>query len=413
LPSPVGLYTSPHLRSVRERIKIDDQPISEELFAKCFWHVWDRFEATRSVDADSQARAVRDKPVYFHFLTIMALHCYMQAKVGTAVIECGIGGEYDTTNVLISPSVTAVTSLGIDHIALLGNTIEEIAWHKAGIFKKDVPAFTIQQPEAAIAVLRERAAERKTKLHIVPPHADLADITLGLQGHFQTHNASLAIAVAASHLQRLGFTDVPDPFDATAKLPNKFVTGLESTRLGGRCDLRQDTILAGLRWYIDGAHTMESIDVVGQWFSSQASHPERSESKRVIIFNQQSRDASALATALFRTLASATNNVHPFSHAIFCRNITYQDAGYKPDLVSMNTNAEDIDTLRVQNELAVTWQKLDPQSEVHVLGTIEESIALARQIAGDGTTEVLVTGSLHLVGGCIEILEAETETPRI
>jgi folylpolyglutamate synthase len=409
LPSPVGLYTSPHLRSVRERIKIDDAPISEELFAQCFWEIWDRFEATKVSQSDLQNRTVRDKPVYFHFLTIMALHCYMQARIGTAVIECGIGGEYDTTNILTQPSVTAVTSLGIDHVALLGSTIEEIAWHKAGIFRKGVPAFTTQQPAAAITVLEQRAAERKTQLHIVPPHAALDDITLGLQGHFQTHNASLAIAVAATHLQKLGFNDVPDPLDSTARLPDKFITGLESTRLGGRCDLRPDNKLSDLRWYIDGAHTMESIDVVGQWFASQASRSERRGSKKVIIFNQQTRDASSLAAALFRTLASATDDKHPFSHAIFCRNVTYKDAGYKADLVSMNTSTEDIDTLRVQKDLAATWRDMDSQAEVHVLGTIEEAVALARSIAGDEPTEVLVTGSLHLVGGCIEILESEIE----
>jgi folylpolyglutamate synthase len=409
LPSPVGLYTSPHLRSVRERIKIDDLPISEKLFAECFWEIWDRFEATKVPQSDSPTHAMRDKPVYFHFLTIMALHCYMQAKVGTAVIECGIGGEYDTTNILVQPSVTAVTSLGIDHVTLLGSTIEEIAWHKAGIFKEGVPAFSTQQPDTAVAVLHQRAAERNTKLYIVPPHAALVDIALGLQGHFQTHNASLAIAVAAAHLQKLGFNDVPDPFDSAAKLPDKFITGLESTRLGGRCDLRPDSKIADLRWYIDGAHTMESIDVVGQWFASQTSRPERFGSKRVMIFNQQTRDASALATALFRTLASATDDQHPFSHAIFCPNTTYKDAGYKADLVSMNTSTEDIDTLRVQKDLATTWRAVDTRAEVHVLGTIEEAIALARSIAGDEPTEVLVTGSLHLVGGCIEILEAEVE----
>jgi folylpolyglutamate synthase len=75
----------------------------------------------------------------------------------------------------------------------------------------------------------------------------------------------------------------------------------------------------------------------------------------------------------------------------------------------MNTSTEDIDTLRVQKDLAATWRDMDSQAEVHVLGTIEEAVALARSIAGDEPTEVLVTGSLHLVGGCIEILESEIE----
>ena len=101
---------------MRERIKIDNQPISEALFAKCFWEVWDKLEANPSAPGEQDARNIGGKPVYFHYLTLMALHCYMQAKVGTAVIECGIGGEHDTTNVLSKPSVTGVTSLGLSLI---------------------------------------------------------------------------------------------------------------------------------------------------------------------------------------------------------------------------------------------------------------------------------------------------------
>ncbi|RMX90794.1 hypothetical protein D0868_14369 [Hortaea werneckii] len=405
LPSSVGLYTSPHLRFVRERIKINNQPISEPLFAECFWEVWDKLEANPSAPGEQDPRNIGGKPVYFHYLTLMALHCYMQAKVGTAVIECGIGGEHDTTNILCKPSVTGVTSLGIDHQALLGDTIDSIAWHKAGIFKEDTPAYSVPQPDVALEVLHTRAKERGTELHVIPEHPALQSIALGLQGDFQRTNASLAIAVSASHLSRLGYSGVPHPLDQTSRLPEEFITGLEAARLGGRCDLRQDVKHPGLKWYIDGGHTLESIDMAGRWFASIGSR----DAKRILIFNQQTRDASALARRLHQTLATATGDAKPFQHAIFCTNTTYANAGYKADLVSINTSKDDVDSLRVQRELAQNYDSIDPEACVHVLGSVEEAVQRARELSGNEAADVLVTGSLHLVGGVIEVLENESE----
>lgn len=409
LPSPVGLYTSPHLRFVRERIKIDNKPISEQLFAECFWEVWDRLESTKSPAGHGGSRAIDDKPVYFHYLTLMALHCYMKERVGTAVVECGIGGEYDTTNILVKPSVTGVTSLGIDHEALLGDTIESIAWHKAGIFKQGVPAFSVSQPNAALEVLEARAKEIGADLHIIPVHDAVRSIELGLQGEFQILNASLAIAISAAHLQRLGYTGVPDPLDSTSKLPAEFIEGLKITRLGGRCEMRPDLKSSQLTWYIDGGHTLESIDVAGRWFATCSAKPKSEGAVRILIFNQQTRDASVLARRLHDTLATALNDDHPFQHAIFCPNTTYRDAGYKADLVSINTNKDDVSSLRVQQELARTWDGIDPQSIVHVVSTIEEAVCRARDISAGRKVEVLTTGSLHLVGGLIEVLEGEAD----
>ncbi|PPJ52406.1 hypothetical protein CBER1_10421 [Cercospora berteroae] len=410
VPSTVGLYTSPHLRFVRERIKINNQPISEELFAECFWELWDRLEATKADATDRDARSLDGKPVYFHYLTLMAFHCYIQQQVGTAVIECGIGGEYDTTNLFVKPAVTGITSLGIDHEALLGNTIEDIAWHKAGIFKEDVPAFTVEQPASALEVLHDRAKERKTELYVVPVHAAIDSIELGLQGHFQKLNASLAIAVSALHLARLGFSGLPNPYDSNAQLPAEFIKGLEETRLGGRCDLRPDTTKPNVTWYIDGGHTLESIDVAGRWFASKTANIPATNAHRILIFNQQTRDASSLAQHLHETLATAVKDNHPFKHAIFCPNTTYRNAGYKADLVSINTNKDDVSSLRVQNELAKSWDKIDPHAQVHVVSTIEEAVHKARELANGSKTDILATGSLHLVGGLIEVLEDEAET---
>ncbi|TKX27065.1 folylpolyglutamate synthase [Elsinoe australis] len=414
-PSKIGLYTSPHLRFVRERIQIDNQPLSEAMFAKYFFETWDRLEASAKAAGHPDPSSPETKPVYFRFLTLMAFHCYISESVDAAVIECGIGGEYDSTNILVKPAVTAVTSLGIDHTAMLGDTIDSIAWHKSGIFKASVPAFSAPQAESAVEVLQKRAAERNTSLHVVPHHTSLDRLTLGLAADFQRINASVAIAAASAYLRSQGHTDVPDPTDHSTPLPTRFETGLEQVHFGGRCETRNDPSHR-LTWYIDGGHTLESIEMAGRWFStlisSSASSPTSSNpAPRILIFNQQSRDARSLALKLYGTLASALGAEKPFTHALFCTNTTYKDSGFKPDLTSINTNAKDVELLSVQNKLAETWIEVDAECGVEVWKTVEEAVARAREIANLQGEEVklLVTGSLHLVGGVIEVLESELE----
>ncbi len=152
----IGLYTSPHLMAVRERIQIDGESLPEEDFARYFWEVWDKLEAEDT-----------SKPVYFRFLTLLAFHTFMEECVDVVVLEVGVGGEYDSTNIIEKPVVTGITSLGIDHVAVLGNAIGEIAWHKAGIFKEGVPALTVSQLPEAMTVLERRAKERNTVLRII------------------------------------------------------------------------------------------------------------------------------------------------------------------------------------------------------------------------------------------------------
>ena len=85
-------------------------------------------------------------------------------KVDAAIIEVGLGGEYDATNIIPKPTCVGITSLGMDHLEQLGNTLESIAWHKGGIFKSGVTALTVQQPEEGLNMLRRRAKEKKVKL---------------------------------------------------------------------------------------------------------------------------------------------------------------------------------------------------------------------------------------------------------
>lgn len=425
VPRPIGLYTSPHLRSVRERIQLDARPLSEAAFAAAFFTLWDRLGAAAVERGPAASGEVR--PVYFRFLTLLAFQVFLSAGVECAVVECGIGGEYDSTNVLRGKSVCGVTALGVDHVAMLGGTVEEIAWHKGGIFAGDVAVrrgLTVAgQPGGSEAVLRRRAEEAGMTLGVVGvlPGIAAGTVPLGLQGAFQRGNASLAVVLAAEHLRARGAAGVPDLVaDPGAALPAGFAEGLREVQWGGRCETRAE--MGGrLAWHIDGGHTLESIRLAAAWFGGclAGGRPAR----RVLFFNQQTRDAAALARALHQALGETVGAAvgeeagRPlFDCAVFSTNITYAAHGespgrYKPDLVSINTNSADVTALTVQNELAAVWREVDRGSEVVVKASIEEAVAEIRKLAEQGEDEVkvLVTGSLHLVGGVLEVLEGDSE----
>jgi folylpolyglutamate synthase len=402
---------------VRERIQINDSPLSEAQFAKYFFETWDRLEeSAKSTGLDPKDPT--GKPAYFRFLTLMAYHTFMSEGVDAAIIECGIGGEYDCTNVIEKPIVTGITSLGIDHVPMLGTTIEEIAWQKGGIMKPGAIACTSPQPEAAMAVLRSRAKEKGVALHVATAHPDRepgnpAAVRLGLSGDVQYKNAELAVCICNAFLRKLGFSNIPTDI-TTSPLPPKFKQGLETVQLGGRCEIR---IEGNVAWHIDGGHTLDSIEATGKWYSSQPCSREVADKSkpRVLIFNQQTRDSTSLARALHETLPAAGNC--SFTHAIFCTNVTFKEAGYKPDLFSMNTSASDVEKLSVQTNLAKVWKELSPNTEVAALPTIEEAVQFVRGLAATERNKgaesekdqvavsVLVTGSLHLVGGLLEVLE--------
>ena len=240
--------------------------------------------------AGEDPTALGSKPQYFRYLTLMAFHTYVREGVDAAVVECGIGGEYDCTNAIEQPKVTAITSLGIVHTAMLGSTIQEIAWHKGGIIKSSARAFTAPQASSAEQVLAERAAARGTKLDVVFEHPELREgasqVNLGLEGDFQYTNASVAVAVAAEFLRKAGVANISDNI-MTDSLPATFKTGLEETRLGGRCETRYEN---NVHWYIDGGHTLESIRLAAQWFASRINAGSSSKvgmkRPRILIFNQ-------------------------------------------------------------------------------------------------------------------------------
>ncbi|XP_037012134.2 folylpolyglutamate synthase, mitochondrial isoform X2 [Artibeus jamaicensis] len=319
-----GFFSSPHLVQVRERIRINGQPISPELFTKHFWRLYHRLEETKGSSSGVSM------PSYFRFLTLMAFHVFIQEKVDLAVVEVGIGGAYDSTNIIRKPVVCGVSSLGIDHTSLLGDTMEKIAWQKGGIFKCGVPAFTVLQPDGPLAVLKERAEQISCPLYLCPPLEALEEggppLTLGLEGEHQRSNAALALQLARCWLQQKDHQGTgelkasrPSPLGQLPLAPvfqptSHMRLGLQGTEWLGRTQVLRH---GSLTWYLDGAHTCSSMQACVRWFRQALHHLERPSKGcevRVLLFNSTGdRDAAALLKLL---------QPCQFDYAVFCPNLT-------------------------------------------------------------------------------------------
>ena len=159
-----GFFSSPHLVSVTERIRLNGKPISENTFAEYFWRVFHRL--------DVEKESPQDLPPYFSFLTLMAFHVFLAEKVDVAILEVGIGGTHDCTNIVQNTKTVGITSLGLDHVPVLGDTVEKISAQKAGIIKKQSNVFTVVQPGSANEVIEKVAKENdvsKGSVRLQPP----------------------------------------------------------------------------------------------------------------------------------------------------------------------------------------------------------------------------------------------------
>ena len=152
----VGKFTSPHLVKYNERIRIDEQDIPDEEFAKILTTV-------RGFAEDLVKKGACEQPTQFEILTAAAFHYFALQQVDYAVVEVGLGGLWDSTN-LIKPLVSVITNIALDHTRVLGNTIEEIALQKAGIIKEKVPVVTGAEGDA-LGPIRVMSAVKQAPLY--------------------------------------------------------------------------------------------------------------------------------------------------------------------------------------------------------------------------------------------------------
>ncbi|KAJ0318113.1 hypothetical protein COL5a_010862 [Colletotrichum fioriniae] len=425
---PIGTYTSPHLLSPRERIAINNIPISRHLFATSFFELWDTLSSCTS-SAPGGSSSASDgpdlgiepgaKPFYFRFLTLLALHIFLKLQIRTVVLECGIGGEYDATNAIPASAVTTsvITQLGIDHVAMLGSTPSQIAWHKAGVMKPGTATFTrklsdeVHHP-GVMSTLRSRAREIGAELievddeHVVAwsgvPGAKLPG------GDFQKRNQALAALAARRHIQVLEARDagsktmvVGEVNSSLADVPQVLIAGLREATLRGRHEvLRQGSV----SWYLDGAHNSDSLAEVARWISpivatTTPSDTANNKESFILVFNQQERDASALLTEFLRQMKTLGVGLGTrLSAAIFTRN----------DKTNIAGEGGDVD-LSVQEACAAAFREMYPATKVVVCRDLTEMKSAVDGVAGISTsgTKVLVTGSMYLVGNVIGLLEPE------
>ena len=253
----VGLFTSPHLIDVRERIQVNGEMIPEADMTRGMGRI-----------APVVKRLAKDEPTYFEILTALALLYFVERKVDIAVVEVGLGGRLDSTNVL-KPEVCAITSISYDHVEQLGHTLAKIAEEKAGIFKPGVPAVSAPQPAEVSQALQRVATRVRAPLRFtghdiefsyrfessrpIGPHTCVSLTTdnsrfehlpVPLLGDHQAINCGLALSVMAI-LKERGFQ-----LDE-----QQAIEGLAKARLPGRMEMIHDDP----RILVDGAHNAASV----------------------------------------------------------------------------------------------------------------------------------------------------------
>lgn len=256
----VGTFTSPHLHEVNERIRIDGKDIADKALDDLIMRVLDAAE-----EADLE-------PTYFEALAAMAFLHFAEQETDLAVIEVGLGGRHDATNVLIDPLLTIITNVGIEHAQQLGDTDEAIAREKAGILRKGVPVLTGAEGLALKAIWSE-AAKQRAPLKVLRsmgrpevlvnnldgitfeiPGTELGEITSRMPC---THNAeNAALAVHAARLLREQDIEISD--DAIR-------TGIEGTFLPARCQVLQK----GPAFIVDGAHNPDAVKALRSFAQEQ------------------------------------------------------------------------------------------------------------------------------------------------
>ena len=391
----VGLFTSPHLHSYRERIRINGELISKIEVVRCL-------QEMRPVLDALVAEGV-EHPTEFEVSTALALYYFAREKPDFVILEVGLGGAIDSTNV-VKPLITVLTSIGMDHMDYLGNTLEEIARVKAGIIKEGVPVVTSVEKPAALRVIEEEASRKNAKIvkvgqdvrwlrreiggnllkdfdskdvsgdfsaaNIFDYHGlnqNYEDLELALLGKHQLGNACTALAVCEILKS-----------DYHVELPEKVIReGLKKVRWPGRLELicREPKIL------LDGAHNVDGMKSLAQALQDYAG----SLLKRERLF-------LCLGMLQDKERAKAVEIIAPLAAEIMVT---------KPD----SPRAEKWE------EVALLAQKYLPEDKV--LKVEDPLEALERILARVGPKDMLlVAGSLYLIGQIRQYL-LEKVIPRL
>eukprot|EP00834_Sanchytrium_tribonematis_P004427 NODE_218_length_12464_cov_0.653781.p2 type:complete len:429 gc:universal NODE_218_length_12464_cov_0.653781:2007-721(-) len=348
-----GLFTSPHLRHVNERIRINGKPISNEQFQNNFNQIWNKLDTTR--------------PSYFRFLTLMGFHTFIQESCDVCVIEVGVGGRYDGTNIFTSPLACVITPIGMDHVATLGDTLSKIAYHKAGIIKQKSTVFCSEQFDESFRVIEDECSEKQAKLiKCVQNHPIINKCELKLEHQIQ--NATTAMYTFEHCMNALN----------KATNNEKSIQAINATNWPGR---NQVIKIENVNYFLDGAHTVESLSYCINWYQENSMKP------HILLFNCTPERLNATLMSLLKAIE--------WDLVIFTHNKTKRQ-GYTKDLHNHNVVYQSTHFLQLQEHF--------PNSVV--TDSIEEAIEILKS---KDFVDVLCTGSLHLVGGVMEMLDIPIE----
>jgi dihydrofolate synthase/folylpolyglutamate synthase len=261
-----GIYTSPHLVRFNERICVNGEQISDE-------QVVEAYEAVHAVDLGKR------KATFFEINTAMAFYHFSKEKVDWAIIETGMGGRFDATNV-IHPQVSVITNLSLEHTDYLGSTIRDLAKEKGGIIKQNVPVVTGVSQPSGLGVIKQIAKENtaplfqfkhdfsirkkpgKTIYFYRGLHQTYTEISIPLPGDHQRENLSLALAACELVFHKFKGTD-----SRYALSPALVKQGLAIAKWPGRLEVVMEAPLV----ILDGAHNLKAAQLLGRYLSRNLS----------------------------------------------------------------------------------------------------------------------------------------------
>ncbi|CAD6189285.1 unnamed protein product [Caenorhabditis auriculariae] len=387
-----GLYTSPHLIHVRERIRINGAPISEESFAEQFFFVYNKL---KEENKDSM-------PAYFKFLTLMAFHVFLKEKTDVVILEVGIGGEHDCTNVIEKPVTCGITTLDHDHTSILGQELTGIAWHKAGILKKNAVAVFSPTVEAAEKVIRQRSAERETTVVEAPPleaYQWPRDVTAGIAGRHQALNMSLALQLSRIWLSKQRENQSSSLFMKSDwspgtgyQVPASFCDALESCHWPGRSQVLQTD---RIKFLIDGAHTPKSMEACADWAREAFSCNDSDSGKYLLFQCTADRNPASLLECL---------KAYKFEKVLFCP--TQLSVSTKKTSDSANFNQPGGQQLEKAKLCSEAWRSLTGEDAL-LFDCVSSAMDWLEDQSKEKKLAVLVTGSLHLVGSVLNVVTSK------
>lgn len=266
----VGMFTSPHLIKINERMQIDEKTITDDEWTEVFEEV---MHAVEEAKKDGIAH-----PSFFEFVFLMAAVYFQKQQVDYAIFETGMGGRLDATNI-VQPILTIITSVGMDHMQYLGDTLEKIAFEKAGIMKKDVPALFFNRKDTATQVIVQQAkvvgaplrlveksqykiskiSEKTIDFSLDSGYYRYCELQICKTALYQVENAVLAIEAYEQLLrQKNRVADMDSENESVCRLIDKHIDEIQTGLIRMVWNGRMQCI--GSHIYVDGAHNEEAIE---------------------------------------------------------------------------------------------------------------------------------------------------------